>query len=232
LVGGSQPLDNSILYSRYTDLSAVLMDGEQAPASTVTADGTPSSKKEKREKKEKKAKRKAREAEAGQEADGAQNGTAVSASEAGDQPAAAQKQRKKPRWTDEQKAAARAEREASKAAKKANKDQPAPAAPSPAEGGDMLPAAATPAAGDGEDGQKSSKKKKKKGVDGPVLLSPEERVSGPGNAEEAQRMRQALGESKGGGAACMAGDRGPASRCARALACSCGEEQQPHACSL
>jgi len=76
--------------------------------------------------------------------------------------------RKKPRWTDEKKESARKEREDGSSLKlKEGKDQP------------------------------QAKKKAKKTKDNEEItvrpLAPEERISGPSNAEEAQKMRQALG---------------------------------------
>lgn len=86
--------------------------------------------------------------------------------------------RKKARWTDEQKAAAKAEKEAERAAKKAaGVPEPTKEPPSDA------PAAA----------EKKKKDKKKDAVPVVRKLAPEERISGPGNAEEAAKIRETLG---------------------------------------
>lgn len=183
-VGGSEPLDGGILYGRITDLSSVLLDGEEAAAAPPASQQAP--KREKKRDKEEKKKRKAQELGASAEpapAPAAANGAVAAVGE----PATGQKQRKKARWTEEQKAAARAEREAAAVAKKGKgkgaADAHGPDAAAPAE----------PAA-DGDAGGKKKEKRKKAAV--PVMLAPEERVSGPGNADEAQRMRQALGKRR------------------------------------
>jgi nucleolin len=86
---------------------------------------------------------------------------------------AAPKQRKKARWTDERKEAAKVDKPAVVTALAA-------AAP-----------AATPAAATA--GEPVAAKEKKKKAPALRKLEPEERVSGPSNAEEAERMRAALG---------------------------------------
>ena len=196
-VGGSQPLDSGILYSRYTDLSAVLLEGEAPPAAAAAAATDGGKADRKAEKRERRERKRAAEAAAA-DAPAAAPAAAAEANGAADGAEAGQKQRKKPRWSEEQKAAAKAERQAAAAAKRAAKQGGASAA---ADGATDAPAApeAETAAANGQDGgaaevQAGKKEKKGKGARGPLPLAPEERVSGPGNAEEAARMRQALGE--------------------------------------
>lgn len=93
---------------------------------------------------------------------------------AGEKP---KKERKKARWTEEQKEAAKLEKQERK--KKETQEVRAPLHLTPTEADELLAK------------KKAEKLLKKKGRQ----LAPEERVSGPGNAEEAHKMREAMGFS-------------------------------------
>lgn len=163
--GNTVPLrgeTGGILYNRYTDLGEVLLEPE------VKTDAPPALTFEQTEKKSKKRK--------DQEET---KPTAIDAltdalfNEIPKEP----KVRKKARWTDDQKAAAKVERDAERAARKAA----------------GLPEPTVEPAGDAATAEKKKKDKKKDAVPVVRKLAPEERISGPGNAEEAAKIRETLG---------------------------------------
>eukprot|EP00887_Chlorella_sp_A99_P005571 scaffold1.g5571.t1 len=196
-VGATQRLDdpsNPILYTRYASLNDVLLEPGVGAAAAGAADKP--AKKQKREKKSKEAAPEG--AEPAVAAPAAAPAAAAGTEEAGPAP---QKQRKKARWTDEQKAAARAEREAVRAAKRGGAPTATVAVDAGAEQAtaqeqqDGVEAAGTAAAQAPQE-RRLSKKEKKARAEAAArarVLAPEERVSGPGNADEALKMRQALG---------------------------------------
>jgi len=167
--------ENTILYPRLTDISQLISATENDTTKAEEAPTHTESPKDKQGKDKKRKKDKDQSTTEDQDKSKNEDGKPTKTK--------SKDRSKKPRWTDEQREAAKKEKEENISNK----------------GSASLPKAAPPPLTPTEADALLAEKKKAKQIKKKVRkLNPEERISGPGNIEEATKIRETLGYINGG----------------------------------